>query len=100
MREHLRRVAAGANHPGPDLPFVGAQHQDRIVELARELERIPCRALRLRRAGIDRRRRVRCAHGDVGEPCRTVDLDCHRLVAIRVLLDRACWRSQGDALRV
>ena len=99
MREHLRCVAAGANHPSPDLVLIGAQHQDRVVELTRKLEWIPRGALRLRCAGIGRRRCIRREHRNVGDPCSTVDLDLHGFIAIRVLLDVACQRRQCNALR-
>ena len=47
-REHRVGVARGLDEPGADVELVGAHRQDRVVELARELQRPPRSAARLR----------------------------------------------------
>ena len=98
-RLHRRGVALGADQPGADLGLVGAHLEDRIVELARDHQRLPGAACGFDRGDVARKPTLRRLHDPGRDAPGAVDRDRDVAVAQRVGLDRLGQRRQRDAAR-
>ena len=74
--------------------------QDRVVELARDLQRPERRALRDQAVDVGRRRCFRRLDRDGGDALRAVDIDADKAVADAGFIDGALERRQRNALAV
>src|ERR1700688_3546099 len=74
--------------------------QDRVVELARDLQRPERSALRDQTIDIRRRRRIRRQQRDRRYPRSPVDVDADIAIANATLVEAALERRQRDALAV
>ena len=83
----------------PSVELVGAQEEDRVVELARHRERPPRRAGGLDRLHRRRRRLWGRAHGDRRRAQRSVEAHVDVLVVVARVVDPARERRQGHAAR-
>ena len=91
-------VAAGLQHPGADLQFVGAQVQDGVVELAGQGQRVPVGAGSDDGVHAGRLRAFRRPDGDDGLALGAVNVHAHVLPLQAVAVEAALDRGQGHAL--
>src|SRR5437763_312650 len=84
-------------HEQRDLEFVDAQMQDRIVELARHLQRPERGTLRDQAIEIGGRRRLGGLDRNRRRPRKPIDVDADKTVADAVLVDAAIELRQLNA---
>ena len=97
--ENRVEVAFALHQPQANVELVGAHGQDRVLEFARERERIPVRALSFDRRCVLRLIAAR-ALDDEGRGARVaVDRDCDMAIAEHVGFDRPLDRGERYALR-
>ncbi len=98
--QHGPRIARGLQDPGADVELVGAQREDRVVELARHRERPPARALRFDALEVDGRGARRSVRRDRRRAPRVVEHDLHELVVEAIGPVVALERRQQHGLRI
>src|SRR5258706_6785257 len=98
-RQHGGGVALGLENPGADVELVGAQRQDRVVELARHRERPPERSRRFDRGEVARSVHSRSPYGERCRAPRAIDRDLHPFIVEPVACVIACERRQRHGLR-
>ena len=91
-------LAMALEHQHGDLELVDAQMQDRVIELARDLERPERGALRHQAVDVGGRRGFRGLDRDGGDTRGTVDVDGDEAVAQAGLIDDPLERGERDAL--
>ena len=94
--EDLRRLAGGFEHDRSDIELVEPNVEDRIVELARELQRPEFCAERHHGVGGRWRRRGGAAQRDGGDAFRAIDFDRERTVFDAIRGERACQRRKRN----
>jgi hypothetical protein len=98
--QQRRGVTDGADHPRPGFELVGAQPQDRVVELAGHGHRVVVGALGVDAGDVGGRPVHRTADGDLDPAVLAVDLRRDVGILERVGGDLAVQRRQGDAAGV
>ena len=95
--ENLRRLARRFEDDRGDVELVEPDIEDRVVELARELQRPELCAERHHGVGRSRRRRGRPAQRDGGDAFRAIEFDRERAVFDAVRGERARQRRERNA---
>ena len=95
--EHAIDVAAGLQLPGADFKLIRAQHENRVIQFARHLQRPPGDA-----GGEDAFDRIglgllRSGNGECGGASGAIDDGIHIFVVVAARVDRALERSEGNA---
>jgi len=92
--EHLVAIALGLQNPEAEFRLIGAQHQDRIVELARHLEGPELGAPRPHRLAALRSIVQRRGDSDCRKAARAVEAHVDQLIMITLDVDDALERRQ------